>query len=108
MAASGACSRPSRIATGLALCAAVSWFAGCGDRDALPEITKQAVKFDEVPEIVRNAASKAIPKIKFNEAWKNLDREGKLHSYEIRGKDPADGRIREARVSTSGEILEME
>jgi hypothetical protein len=83
-------------------------FVGCGDHDEPPGMTKQAVTFDEVPEDVRAAASKAIPQVKFKEAWKNLDREGKLHSYEIRGKNPADGRIREARVSTKGEILEME
>ncbi len=28
-------------------------FTGCGDHDELPEITKQAVKFEEVPENVR-------------------------------------------------------
>ena len=57
---------------------------------------------------MRDAASKAVPGVKFDEAWKNLDREGKLHSYEIRGKNPADGKIREVRVSLTGEILEME
>ena len=57
---------------------------------------------------VRDAAKKAIPRVKFNEAWKNLDRKGALHSYEIRGKNAADGKIREVRVSLSGEILESE
>jgi hypothetical protein len=71
-------------------------------------MTKQAVKIDEVPETVRTAAGKAIPGVKFNDAWKNLDREGKFHSYEIRGKNEADGKIREVRVSLTGEILEME
>ena len=71
-------------------------------------MTKQAVKFDEVPEPVRDAAKKAIPGVDLNEAWKNLDRKGKLHSYEIRGKNAANGKIREVRVSLTGEILEME
>jgi hypothetical protein len=83
-------------------------FPGCGDHDKLPEITKQAVKFEEVPENVRAAASKAIPGVKLNEAWKNLASGGKLHSYEIRGKNAADGKTREVRVSLTGEILEME
>jgi len=91
-----------------ALAAAVLWFPGCGDRDQPPEMTKQAVKFDEVPAPVRDAAKKAIPGVNLNEAWKNLDREGKLHSYEIRGKNAASGKIREVRVSLTGEILEME
>ncbi len=81
---------------------------GCGDHDEPPEITKQAVKFDEVPENVRKAASKAIPGVKLNEAWKNLEQGGKLHSYEIRGKNAADGKTREVRVSPTGEVLEME
>jgi hypothetical protein len=81
---------------------------GCADRDEPPEITKQAVKFDEVPDVVRNAASKAVPGVKLNEAWKNLGPGGKLHSYEIRGKNPADGKTRETRVSLTGEILELE
>jgi hypothetical protein len=81
---------------------------GCGDHDEPPDMTKQAVKFEEVPESVRAAASKAVPGVNLNEAWKNLERGGKLHSYEIRGKSAADGKIREVRVSQSGEILEME
>ena len=71
-------------------------------------MTKQAVKFDEVPENVRAAATKAIPGVNLNEAWKNLERGGKLHSYEIRGKNAADGKTREVRVSLTGEILETE
>jgi len=83
--------------------------SGCGrDADLPPEITKQAVKIDDVPDLARDAAKKAIPGVNFNEAWKNLDREGKLHSYEIRGKNSADGKIREVRVSLTGEILETE
>jgi hypothetical protein len=83
-------------------------FQGCGDHDELPEMTKQAVKFDDVPENVRTAATKAIPGVKFSEAWKNLASGGKLHSYEIRGKNAADGKTREVRVSLTGEILETE
>jgi hypothetical protein len=81
---------------------------GCGEHDQPPEITKQAVKLDEVPELVRSSATKAIPGVKLNEAWKNLGPGGKLHSYEIRGKNPTDGKTREVRVSLTGEILETE
>ena len=102
---------PPRLARNLAataLLAASFSVYGCGEHDALPEITKQSVKFDDVPENVRTAATKAIPGVKFNEAWKNLAADGKLHSYEIRGKNAADGKTREVRVSLTGEILEME
>ncbi len=82
--------------------------AGCGDADLPPGLTKKAVAIDEVPDGLRAAARKAVPKVDFKEAWQNLDREGKLHSYEIRGRQSSDGKIREVRVSTTGEILESE
>ena len=62
----------------------------------------------DLPGDVHAAAKKALPQIAFEDAWKNLDREGKLHSYEIRGRAAADGKIREVRVSPAGAILEME
>lgn len=94
------------MATAMAVAIVVS--PGCGDPDEPPGITKAAVKFDEVPENVRAAAAKAVPGIPFKEAWKNVEAGGKLHSYEIRGKNPADGKTREVRVSPAGEVLEME
>ena len=107
-AGAGLLADPPRIVMATILVTAVLGFLGCGDRDELPEITKQAVKFDDVPENVRTAATKAIPGVKLDEAWKNLAAGGKLHSYEIRGKNASDGKTREVRVSPIGEILEME
>jgi hypothetical protein len=97
-----------RIPIALVISCAVVVFGGCGDVDEPRGLTKQAVAFDDVPESVRDAARKAVPGVKLGEAWKNLDGEGKLHSYEIRGRNPADGKIREVRVSLTGEILESE
>jgi hypothetical protein len=93
----------------LAISLAVATLEGCGEHDEPPGLTKQAVPFDDVPRPLRDAAQKALsPSVKLNEAWKNLDREGKLHSYEIRGQNAADGKIREVRVSLTGQILETE
>jgi hypothetical protein len=87
----------------------LSVLAGCGEHAEPPGLTKQAVGFGEVPEPIRNAARKALPAgVKLDEAWKNLDGQGKLHSYELRGRNAADGKIREVRVSLTGEILESE
>jgi len=108
LALSGVWRRLGRTLRATVFIAVVFSFPGCGDHDELPELTKQAVKFDDVPENVRAAANKAIPGVKLNEAWKNLASGGKLHSYEIRGKNAADGKTREVRVSLTGEILEME
>jgi hypothetical protein len=82
--------------------------AGCGESDLPRGISKKAVAVTDVPEAVRSAAKKAIPQVNFKEAWQNLDPEGKLHSYEIRGIQASDGKIREVRVSPAGEILESE
>src|SRR5215831_19040242 len=97
-----------RLLIVLAASCAAAVPGGCGEHDEPPGLTKQAVAFDDVPGTVRDAARKAVPGVKLDEAWKNLDREGKLHSYEVRGRNPADGKIREVRVSLSGEILETE
>lgn len=93
-----------------AVLAVFSLFAmqGCGDRDEPRGLTKQAIAFGDVPEALRKAAQKEIPDVKFNEAWKNLDGAGSLHSYEIRGKRAADGKIREIRIATDGQVLEKE
>jgi hypothetical protein len=100
---------PGQILTAIAMAGSLFCFQGCGgEKDRPPEFTKEAVKMDEVPELVRDAAKKAIPGVDFKEAWKNVDSKRELHSYEIRGKTNADGKIREVRVSTTGKILEME
>ncbi|MGC8638752.1 MAG: hypothetical protein ACP5XB_02605 [Isosphaeraceae bacterium] len=93
------------LTLGFALSSAV---VGCGDPDQPRGLTKKAVAFDDVPDALRGAARKAVPKVDFKEAWQNLDSQGKLHSYEIRGRQNSDGKIREVRVSLTGEILESE
>ena len=82
--------------------------SGCDGSDLPPGITKKAVSFDQVPEPLLKAAKKSIPNVDFKEAWQNLDAQGKLHSYEIRGRQTSDGKIREVRVTLAGEILESE
>jgi len=81
---------------------------GCGDRDLPAGTTKKAVAFADVPGELVGAAKKEIPGVEFSEAWQNLDPQGKLHSYEIRGKQPSNGKTREVRVSLEGKILESE
>ena len=81
---------------------------GCDSTDLPPGITKKAISFDQVPAPLLKAAKKSISNVDFKEAWQNLDAQGRLHSYEVRGRQASDGKIREVRVSTAGEILESE
>jgi hypothetical protein len=84
----------------------ISVMSGCGDE--LPAgFSRKVVEIKDVPGVALKAAKKAIPGVDFKEAWSNLDKAGKLHSYEIRGR-ASNGKIREVRVSPTGEILEME
>ncbi len=91
-----------RFAFGLAVFAVT----GCED-EGPPPAARRKIALADLPEKIRNAATKALPGIEFEEAWENLDKERKLQSYEIKGR-ASNGKIREARVSLTGEILEME
>jgi hypothetical protein len=103
-----AISVPGRLFLALATSLLIAGLGGCGDTDLPPGLTKKAVSIDDVPGAVRAAAKKAVPGVEFKEAWQNLDGKGELHSYEIRGRQASDGKIREVRVSSTGEILESE
>ena len=81
--------------------------AGCGEPGVTSTTVRRAIPVGELPEPILKAAKKAVPGVDFQEAWKNLDRGKTLQSYEVRGRN-ARGKIREVRVSITGEILEME
>ncbi|RUL84946.1 hypothetical protein [Tautonia sociabilis] len=82
--------------------------AGCGDRqEESARMARRTMTVASVPDEPRAAAEKALPGVEFEDAWANVDGEGQLHSYELRGR-AANGRIREVRVSPSGEVLERE
>ena len=62
---------------------------------------EDAVPLEQVPPAVMKAAEKALPKVKFENAWKDGD------SYEIRGKAQG-GKLRDAKVTADGKILEVD
>lgn len=89
------------------LVAAILGTSGC-ETDLPSNTVRQPLELKELPEKVRGAAEKALPGVTMNDAWKNVDQKTRaLHSYEIRGR-AENGKVREVRVSESGEILEME
>ena len=60
-----------------------------------------------MPEAVLGSARRELPGVKFEEAWKNLDRAGVVQSFEVRGRTD-NGKIREVRVALDGKVLETE
>jgi hypothetical protein len=82
--------------------------AGCGEHDEPAGLRKKVIELDKVPAAALKAAAKELPDVKLEDAWENVDAEGKLHSYEIRGLNPKSGKIREVRVSREGKVLEVE
>ena len=96
----------SRVAALLLALTAVAQ-VGCDSDEPPPGFGRRPVAIEALPAPVMKAAKKAIPRLDFREAWKNVDREGKVHSFEVRGR-AANGKIREVRVSPEGAILEME
>jgi hypothetical protein len=92
----------------LALAAGFFLLSACGESDLPPHSIRQPIALEKVPSLVRDAAKKALPGVELQESWENLDAQGKLHSYEIRGKKTSTGKTREVRVSPTGVILEEE
>ena len=74
---------------------------GCGE-----EIVRlETVPLDQLPPGSMEAATKALPEVKFTEA--HQAKFNGQDAFEIRGKDKR-GKIREVEVSTAGQILEIE
>lgn len=82
-------------------------FGSVGCEDSYPEAQRRVIKLNELPANILPAAKKALPNLTFEDTWENLSKEGKVESYELRGKD-SKGKIREVRVGLDGKILELE
>jgi hypothetical protein len=96
------------LAGACVLAAALSAGAPGCEHEQPTGTVKQVIDLSTLPPNVRQAAQNALPGVTLQDAWKNVDAATKaLHSYEVRGRN-ARGKIREVRVSTSGDILEME
>jgi len=74
---------------------------GCGERVQRDEV----VPIDRVPPAALKAAQVKLPGVKFDTAWK-VKAEGK-DAFEIRGKSK-DGKTRDAQVTATGEVLEVD
>ena len=81
--------------------------SGCGEEGVTPDTIRKPLPIAEVPDLVLKAAQKDLPDVTFTDAFENLEKGVTLQSYEIKGRN-AKGKIREVRVSLTGEILERE
>jgi hypothetical protein len=89
------------------LAVALALACGCGEREEGEKFSRRTVAVKDVPAAVMEASARELPGVNFTEAWKNVEADGSLHSYEIRGRN-AKGKVREARVAADGKILEIE
>jgi len=72
---------------------------GCGGRHESDEV----VPIDKLPSAALKAAQEKLPGVKFDTAWK----EKGTDAYEIRGKTK-DGKMRDAKVTSDGKVLEVD
>lgn len=80
---------------------------GCGEEGVTVDTIRKPMPIADVPALVLKAAQKDLPDVTFTDAFQNLEKGVTLQSYEIKGRN-AKGKIREVRVSLTGEILERE
>ena len=74
---------------------------GCGESHEGNEV----VPIDKLPPAVLKAAREKLPDVKFDTAWKEK-RDGQ-DAYEIRGKTK-EGKVRDAKVTADGKVLEVD
>lgn len=89
------------------LAAALALVCGCGEREEGEKFSRRTITVKDVPAAVMEASARELPGVNFTEAWKNVEADGSLHSYEIRGRN-AKGKVREVRIAADGKILEIE
>ncbi len=93
-------------AAALALAAALA-IAGCREADEGPRSARRAMTLADLPAAAREAAGAALPGVKLEDCWANVDADGATLSYEVRGR-AANGKTREVRVAPDGAVLELE
>lgn len=74
---------------------------GCGESHESDEV----VPIDQLPPAALKAAREKLPGVKFDTAWKEK-KDGK-DAYEIRGKTK-EGKVRDAKVTADGKVLEVD
>ncbi|RUL84369.1 outer membrane protein assembly factor BamD [Tautonia sociabilis] len=84
------------------LVATLALVIGCGEGR---EEDETVVPIDQLPPAVLKAAQEKLPGVTFDSAWKE-EEDGQV-AYEVRGK-AKDGKIRDAKVTPDGRVLEVD
>jgi hypothetical protein len=79
---------------------------GCSENGER-EPADAGIALQDVPASVMDVARAELPGVEFEEAWTVKNAQGMIEGYEIRGKNDR-GKVREARISPQGKILETE
>ncbi len=74
---------------------------GCGEGRE----DEESVPIDKLPPAALKAARDRLPGVKFATAWK--EKKDGQDAYEIRGKTK-EGKVRDARVTADGKVLEVD
>lgn len=77
---------------------------GCSAQAEDAKTGEVDVEFKDVPQVVLDAAKKAIPRIQFTSAEKEIEDGGVV--YDLEGT--VDGKPYEIEVNAAGEVLEIE
>ena len=74
---------------------------GCGESHETDEV----VPIEKLPPAALKAAQEKLPGVTFDTAWK--EKKDGADAYEIRGKTK-DGKVRDAKVTADGKVLEVD
>jgi hypothetical protein len=85
----------------VAVCLCIACGCSKGEKPKSPEI----LSLDQVPEAVMKAANEKLPDVKFDSAWKAVERGQEV--YEVRGKTSI-GKVFEVEVTPDGTVVGVE
>ena len=74
---------------------------GCGESHESEDV----VPIDQLPPAALKAAQEKLPGVRFDTAWK--EKKDGQDAYEIRGKTK-EGKVRDAKVTADGKVLEVD
>ena len=82
--------------------------AGCGGEQGAAGYTKVTIPLDQVPENIRKIAEAEMKDSTLQDAFKKSKKDGTFVSYEVRAKNPKNGKINEVGIAPDGTVVDRE